>query len=90
MLTILVLCCCCVLLLLKLVRQQRRVLSAVMVEVVYYSREMLTDLINTWETDKSFLTLEYVCVTCCERCGDCATPMPQRTQGRDNVAMPLS
>ena len=39
---------------------QRRVLSAVMVEVVYYCREMLTDLINTWDTNKSFLTLDYV------------------------------
>jgi hypothetical protein len=39
---------------------QRRVLSAVMVEVVYYCREMLTDLMNAWDENKSFLTLEYV------------------------------
>ncbi len=31
-----------------------------MVEVVYYSREMLSDLMNTWQTDKAFLTLDYV------------------------------
>jgi hypothetical protein len=39
---------------------QRRVLSAVMVEVVYYSREMLADLMKAWDSDKSSLTLEYV------------------------------
>ena len=39
---------------------QRRVLCAVMVEVVFYCGEILTDMMTTWDTNKAFLTLDYV------------------------------
>lgn len=40
---------------------QRRILSLVMTEVTLFSQKVLTDLRSTWESDKSSVSLAYIC-----------------------------